>query len=194
MVQYFFIVVAPVFFSAAIYTILSILINVTDRSIAPLPPRVILWVFITCDVVATGVQVAGAALIGAAQSNRRDPTTANNILLGGLAFQVFTFLVFVVLLALFLARAARAGHLRGLRAFVASTCAASAAIYLRTCFRLAETAEGLQGGLSTREVYFGTLEFAPVVVAVFLFVAWHPGRCVPQRKRPGAKGPRDISP
>lgn len=52
-VQYFFIVVAPVFFSAAIYNILSIMINSVGRQYAPLPPKVILWIFITCDVVAT---------------------------------------------------------------------------------------------------------------------------------------------
>ena len=55
---------------------------------------------------------------------------------------------------------------------------ATALVYLRTCFRLAETAEGVFGNLSTHEVYFGCLEFAPVVIAVGLFNAWHPGRCV----------------
>lgn len=38
-VQYFFIVVAPVFFAAAIYTILSLLINATGRQYAPLKPK-----------------------------------------------------------------------------------------------------------------------------------------------------------
>jgi hypothetical protein len=47
---------------------------------------------------------------------------------------------------------------------------------LRTCFRLAETAEGLLATLSTHEVYFGCLEFAPIVIAVYLLVYWHPGR------------------
>jgi hypothetical protein len=90
-VQYFFIVVAPVFFSAAIYTVLSILINVLGRQYSPiLSPKAILWVFITCDVVATVVQILGAAMVGVAQSNSKDPTTANNILLGGLAFQAFS--------------------------------------------------------------------------------------------------------
>lgn len=195
-IQYFFIVVAPVMFSAAIYTILSILINVTSRDLAPMRPKLILWIFITCDVIATGVQVCGAALIGKSQSDRKDPTTANNILLGGLAFQVFTFAIFIVLFSIFLARASRAGYLRGLRGFVCSTSIASAMVYLRTVFRLAETAEGLQGSLSTKEVFFGTLEFAPVVVAVFLFVAWHPGRCIPRRQRitPVVKESRDVSP
>jgi len=34
-VQYFFIVVAPVFFAAGIYTVLSVLINTTGRQYAP---------------------------------------------------------------------------------------------------------------------------------------------------------------
>jgi hypothetical protein len=41
-------------------------------------------------------------------------------------------------------------------------------VYLRVCFRLAEMAEGLYGKLNTHEVYFGCLEFAPVVLAVWL--------------------------
>ena len=55
--RYFFIVVAPVFFSAAIYTILSIMITAVGKQYAPFPPKAILWIFIVCDVIATGVQV-----------------------------------------------------------------------------------------------------------------------------------------
>lgn len=181
MVQYFFIVVAPVFFSAAIYTIISVLINVVGREYAPMGPRLILAIFITSDVVATIVQVAGAALIGVAESNRRDPTTANNILLAGLAFQVFTFLVFIILLALFLWQSRKVTMMTVKRSFIIALVVATLAIYLRTCFRLAETAEGVMGYLSTHEIFFGCLEFAPVVVAVFLFNVWHPGRCIPRR-------------
>ncbi|EON69449.1 hypothetical protein W97_08709 [Coniosporium apollinis CBS 100218] len=180
-VQYFFIVVAPVFFSAAIYTIISVLISVVGREYAPMGPRLILAIFITSDVVATIVQVAGAALIGVAESNRRDPTTANNILLAGLAFQVFAFLVFIILLALFLWRSRKVTMMTVKRSFIIALVVATLAIYLRTCFRLAETAEGVMGYLSTHEVFFGCLEFAPVVVAVFLFNIWHPGRCIPRR-------------
>jgi hypothetical protein len=31
----------------------------------------------------------------------------------------------------------------------------------------------------THEVFFGYLEFAPIVLAVYLFNGWHPGRCSP---------------
>jgi hypothetical protein len=182
-VQYFFIVVAPVFFSAALYTVLSIVITVTGREHAPLPPKVILWIFITCDVVATVVQILGAALIGVAESNKKDPMTPNNILLAGLAFQAFSFLVFIVLFALFVYRARRAAFKVVRPGFYIAFSVAVILIYLRVCFRLAETAEGLYSTLNTHEVYFGCLEFAPVVVAVWVLVVWHPGRCVP-RSRP----------
>lgn len=178
-IQYFFIVVAPVFFSAAVYTVLTVLINRTRREYAPFRPKLMLWIFITCDVVATITQVAGAALIGAAASNGKDPTMANNILLAGLAFQVFSFFVFCVCLGITLFRA-RKIVLASLKAFTAALCLATFLIYVRTCFRLAETAEGLTSTLATHEVYFGCLEFAPIVIAVFVLAVWHPGKYLPR--------------
>ncbi|KAK3335213.1 RTA1 like protein-domain-containing protein [Cercophora scortea] len=177
-IQYFFIVVAPVCLAAGIYTILSALISRLGRQHSVLPPKVILWVFITSDVIATVCQIAGAALIGVKQTRREDPAVANNILLGGLAYQVFAMGIFIVLTGIFIVRSRAEIAQQRLGAFAAAFSAATLLIYLRTCFRLAETAEGLGGDLSTKEVFFGTLEFMPVVLAVLLFTVWHPGRCV----------------
>jgi hypothetical protein len=173
--QYFCIVVAPVFFSAAIYTVISVMIRIVGRQYAPLPPKLILWIFIVCDIVATVVQIAGAALVGTAYSDQKDPTTANNILLAGLAFQVFSFAVFILCFTLFLRRSSKVLG-RDLKTFSYAVMVAALAVYLRTCFRLAETAEGLLEYLSTHEVFFGCLEFLPIVVAVYLLIWWHPGR------------------
>ena len=46
---------------------------------------------------------------------------------------------------------------------------------VRTVFRLVETSEGVFGFLSTHEAFFGSLEFAPVVVAVGMLAIWSPG-------------------
>lgn len=128
------------------------------------------------------VQILGAALIGVTESNRKDPTTPNNILLAGLAFQAFTFLIFILLFVLFVVRARKAMFKVARKGFYAAFGAAVVLMYLRVCFRLAETADGLYGTLNTHEVYFGCLEFAPVVVAVWLSAIWHPGRCVPRSR------------
>ena len=185
-IQYFFIVVAPVFLSAAIYTTLTSLIALLGSSLSPLglPRKTIIAVFVTADVVATVVQVAGAALIGVAESNRKSPTTANNILLAGLAFQVFSFLLFLILLGIFIGNARKAAVSRGeggMMRFTAAVVGASLLVYLRTVFRLAETAEGIGGYASSHEAFFGALEFAPVVLAVAVLGWWHPGRLVGRR-------------
>lgn len=159
---------------------LSILIRTTPDGSrhAPLRPKLILWIFITCDVIATVIQIIGAALIGVAYSNRRDPTNPNNILLAGLVFQAVTFLVFLILLGLFIWRAKKVAFQVASKAFYASFWTSVLFVYLRICFRLAETAQGLEGELQSHEVYFGTLEFMPVIIALALLAVWHPGRCI----------------
>jgi hypothetical protein len=182
--QYFCIVVAPVFFSAAIYTLISVMINRVGREYSPLPPKLVLWVFIVCDAVATVIQITGAALVGTAYSNGKDPNTPNNILLAGLAFQVFSFALFIFVFLWFVAKAWSVFS-SGLKVFSIATFVATLAVYLRTCIRLAETAEGLLEFLSTHEVIFGCLEFAPIVVAVYIFVYWHPGRWLGSKRGEG---------
>lgn len=187
-IQYFFIVVAPVFLSAGIYTTITSLIALMGQGLSPLglSRKTILGVFVTADVLATVVQVAGAALIGVAQSNRKDPTTANNILLAGLVFQVFSFLVFLILLAIFIVNARKAAVSRGeggMMRFTAAVVGSSLLVYLRTIFRLAETAEGIGGYASSHEAFFGALEFAPVVLAVGILGWWQPGRLFGKRTR-----------
>ncbi|KAI9149462.1 chitinase [Paramyrothecium foliicola] len=181
--NYFFIVTAPVFLAAGIYTILSALIQRFGSKYAFLGPKIILWFFITSDAIATIVQVAGAALIGVRESNRQDPTDANNILLAGLAYQVFSMTVFVILVGSFLFRARAAVRSARLTVFAIVFSIATLMIYLRTIFRLAETAQGLNGYLQSIEIYFACLEFAPVALAVLLFAGWHPGRCVGAKVR-----------
>lgn len=185
-IQYFFIVVAPVFLSAGIYTTLTSLIALMGQNLSPLglSRKTIIAIFVTCDVVATIVQVAGAALIGSAESNRKSPTTANNILLAGLAFQVFSFLIFLILLAIFILNSRKAAVSRGeggMMRFTAAVVGSSLLVYLRTIFRLAETAEGVMGYASSHEAFFGALEFAPIVLAVGILGWWHPGRLVGRR-------------
>lgn len=217
-VQYFFIVVAPVLFSASIYAILSVLIARTGPQFSPLPPGSILWTFVISDILATVIQIVGSALIGVSESHRKDPTFANNILLGGLAVQVFSFLFFVLLYSAFLwqarsvlftMRKAPTVTLQSTRSylsesedrnptnkrsdtyplvplgFLVSLSIATLAVYMRTCYRLSETAQYNYGSRAhnVKEAYFGGLEFAPIIVCVYLLSLWHPGRCLAGSKR-----------
>lgn len=155
--NYFFIVTAPVIFAAGIYTVLSALISRLGNMYSFLRPAVILGFFISSDVISTIVQIAGARLVGVKESRRQDPTTANNILLAGLAYRVFAMSIFVLLMSTFQLRAHLAIKEHGLQVFRLSFSISTLVVYMRTIFRLIETAEGLGGKLSTREVYFAGL-------------------------------------
>ena len=203
-VQYFFIVTAPVFIAATIYVCLSRLINWSRQSEFNtarrkwLRPKLILWVFITADVIATVLQILGAALIGVGQSDRdyEKADRANNILLGGLAFQTGAFFIFFGLLIAFTISIYRDPQfgptLGGKRWFFVALWLASALVAIRTCFRLAETAEGIYGKLVNNEHYFIALEFVPIALAVILLAVGHPGRYLPNRQR--NKGQVEMAP
>jgi hypothetical protein len=78
------------------------MVNRVGREYGLLPPKVIICIFVTCDIIATVVQVTGSTLISAAESNRKDPNPGNHILIAGLSFQVFDFALFIAILATFL--------------------------------------------------------------------------------------------
>ncbi|KAK3612743.1 hypothetical protein LTR56_028261, partial [Elasticomyces elasticus] len=65
------------------------------------------------------------------------------------------------------------------KCFIGALVFATLMVYLRTCFRLTDTAKGLMNSLSTHEVYFGCLEFAPIVLAVYTLIWYHPGKWLP---------------
>ena len=194
-VQYFCIVTAPVFISASIYVCLSKLIawaqfeGFDAQKTRFLRPKPILWGFISCDVIATIAQIAGAALIGNAESNDKSPKVPNDILLGGLAFQTFAFTIFLALLGLFVVSLRQNTEFRASLAlkepFVLAIGSSSVLVYLRTIFRLAETSQGVFGYLSSHEVFFGTLEFSPIIIAVWIMAIWHPGRWLPKEAKLG---------
>jgi hypothetical protein len=53
--------------------------------------------FHNSDVVTTVIQILGTALIRNTENKNKDPILRNNILLGGLAIQVFNFFIFVII-------------------------------------------------------------------------------------------------
>jgi hypothetical protein len=190
--QYFCITCAPVFISAGIYIYLTKFTRWAIDSGFPsramvrfgLTPSRLLWIFISADLICTALQVTGASLIGNRASKQRDTSKVNRILIAGLAAQVASFILFLTIMATFIVTCSRyARENEDLRAKWMSKRLASLSIFvaallvfLRTVFRLVESAEGVFGYLSSHEVFFGCLEFVPIVLSLFILSGWHPGR------------------
>ncbi len=111
-------------------------------------------------------------------SKHKDPTTANNVLIAGLALQSVAFIIFLGLYLKFIVGLLGNDLIYKKLPFIHAPGAASILVLLRTIFRLAETGQGVFGYLSSHEALFGTLQFAPISVSVLLLSIWHPGRCL----------------
>lgn len=175
---------APVFFSAAQYLCLSILLQ-KHRSwskLLPLSGKAIVKTFVIADVLTIILQIVGAALIGVAESNLAEgmqppltPEQANDILRAGLAIQVFFITIFLSLLILLIVRLMRSGTYKETvqswreKVILIILIGSTFFIYLRTVYRLAEAAAGVESGPTLNQPLFAALETVPVFIAV---VAW----------------------
>ncbi|KAM0751598.1 hypothetical protein T439DRAFT_324786 [Meredithblackwellia eburnea MCA 4105] len=189
-IQYFMIVCAPVFFAAALYLSLGLIVNSTlkGEQLLPVSAKLIVPLFLSVDVICTVLQVTGAALIGASESaaadNRHFAITsaqANDILLSGLAVQVVAFFCFLVVLFITLGRVRHHALETGSTHVIIPLILlffTSLFVFLRTTFRLAETAQGLFSFASTHEVLFGVLELFPIVLVIFTWGIWPIGEWV----------------
>ena len=136
-------------------------------------------------------------MIGSDEHVQKDPSTANNILLAGLAIQVFSFAVFLTLLCGSIWRVRRLAektswaYTSSAQALLLALFLASVLIEVRTIFRLVETAQGVFGYLSSHEAFFGSLEYLPVILAVTLRNIFHPGRLLrlPSKKHQARAAP-----
>ncbi|GAA5940891.1 hypothetical protein JCM1841_000418, partial [Sporobolomyces salmonicolor] len=94
-VQYTFVVLAPVAFQAAFYVGLSQALwrlDCTGRSLLHFDPRILVWTMVVFDVICTVVQIVGATLTGVAEAAQNgslgiSSLQANDILLAGLSVQ-----------------------------------------------------------------------------------------------------------
>ncbi|GAA5938245.1 uncharacterized protein JCM15063_000680 [Sporobolomyces koalae] len=191
-VQYFFVVVAPIAFQAALYVALASAIRQlaskgNEQSLLGFDPKWMVRGMIIADVVTTLVQVAGAALIGTAESNlvrgKRSsisPGQANKILLAGLALQTAAFLIFITLLAIAVTRSHQSIERSRIPLRLSILLSTSAfLLLLRTTFRLSECASGIFSFASTNEGLFAGLEFTPVVLTCFVWIVFPLEACLP---------------
>lgn len=173
------------------------------HTFAPLgfKPRTLLWIFVGLDATFTVLQIGGAAGtgnclhhgqlqltpssgIGVKTSKQKDPATVNDILIAGLAAQLVSFMLFLtVLISLYIRLSQVASHSSEAAALWREKSTTSLVIILacfllliRTAFRLAESAQGVFGYLSSHEAFFIALEMVPILVALALLIFKHPGK------------------
>ncbi|KAK1974116.1 parasitic phase-specific protein PSP-1 [Colletotrichum cereale] len=199
LVQIICITVAPVFFSAAIYVLLSQTINFLDRSISRFPPRLFYWTFIPLDIFSLVLQALGGAL-SSVSTTRAAVDRGVNISLAGLVLQVAALLVFCCLFADYMITYTRSKTRppmsQRLRLYLLFLGLSTLLILLRCIYRIVELHEGYFSHWFRDQALYIALESAVMVLAVFSLSIGHPGFLFTQKEgqESSTKDPRDTIP
>lgn len=95
LLQFVCLTVAPAFIMAGIYFLFGQNVVIYGRAFSPLPPMWYSYLFIGCDVVSLIIQAIGGAMASAATSDHQDTLTGTNVMIVGIAFQVFAMSIFL---------------------------------------------------------------------------------------------------
>ncbi|PRP79036.1 RTA1 domain protein [Planoprotostelium fungivorum] len=178
-------VIAPVFYSAAIYLMLGKVMSLTNPEYSRLRPKLYSIVFITCDVIALVVQAIGGGMAATA-IDLEGADLGARIMLGGIVFQLVSmtlFVIFAVDFSIKLLAAMKAGacdsspqQKRDLKRIAVPVIISSIALYVRGVYRVIELSEGWNGPIISTESYFVILDGLMMVIAQGVFNIVHPAR------------------
>ncbi|KAG6022639.1 hypothetical protein E4U41_002216, partial [Claviceps citrina] len=112
MVQICFLTIGPAFMAAGCYLCLKRIVTAFGAESSRLRPEWYTWIFIPCDIISLVLQATGGALASIAVQDHESPDDGSNIMLAGLAFQVFTGMAFITASLDFALRLRRRHRLR----------------------------------------------------------------------------------
>lgn len=178
LLQIIMITIAPVFFSAAIYVLLSQVINFVDPSVSRFSPKYFYWIFIPSDIISLILQAVGGA-VSVVSTAQEDVKTGEDISIAGLVFQVVTLLCFVALFIDYVFKAskspARYRLTKPILTFLFFLFLSTIFILIRCGYRIAELNGGYFSAIFRDEGLYIALESCMMCIAVLLLNAGHPG-------------------
>ncbi|RVD87884.1 uncharacterized protein DFL_002087 [Arthrobotrys flagrans] len=178
---------APTFFAAGIYLCLTRIVIAYGAGISRVQPKVYTYFFVICDIVSLVIQAPGGAISSVSASQGKPPILGAYIGLSGICFQVLALSIWLGLGVEFAFRCKKVGigawdpkydMLRTswrFKAFLVALGIATAALYVRSVYRIAELSGGYTGHLAKDELAFCILEAVMIAVLSLVTAAFHPG-------------------
>lgn len=190
--QSIFLLLAPILFAATLYMTLGRVIRSADVGggaprMSMLPARWVTRVFVTADVVSFFIQAGGAGLLVQAKSTSATKT-GQNIIVGGLVFQLVAFALFIVSGVVFNIRfnnnkydtrvANQSIPIQGILNMMYIT---SILIMIRNIVRAAEYAMGQDSYLLTNEWTIYVLDGSLMLFVMIAFAVKYPSQLLQKK-------------
>ncbi|CAF1044396.1 unnamed protein product [Adineta ricciae] len=173
-------IIAPSFFSAALYVAFGQIIHILGRQYSLLPPLWYTIIFVIADVISLIVQAVGGGQAADAARTNADTTNGTNIMVAGICFQMFSMSIYVILVIIYIIRLlkAKVELTRDMKIFLSSISLVTLMIFIRCIYRTIELSAGWTGYIITHEVYFACLDGLPMIIALITFNIFHPGQYI----------------
>jgi len=184
--------IAPAFMAGGIYLCLRRIVYAFGPENSRISPEAYTRIFIPCDLMSLLLQAAGGGIASAASHSNKSPTLGDNIMVAGLAFQVFTLLIFMILCIDFALRTkkryaalgssaldqnplfVKMRHSLQFKGFLVTLILATICIFWRSVYRVVELGEGWTGHLIREQWLFVGFEGVMVIVACLALNAFNP--------------------
>ncbi|KAG7896389.1 hypothetical protein KL908_000903 [Ogataea polymorpha] len=182
---------APCFIMAGIYYTIGEMTIIMGQMYSLLKPMQYSLIFIMCDITALVLQAIGGGVASNALSLFESTRGGADIMVGGLAFQVFSIALFQFFWYIFLFRCYRSYRKHGDDSFdpqyasvrkrqvflvyIGFISLAVIFVFIRSIYRLIELAQGFSGHLAVTEIYFFILEALMMALAICLMLITYPG-------------------
>ncbi|CAI6089140.1 unnamed protein product, partial [Clonostachys chloroleuca] len=149
----------PTFLSSSLYLGISALQRWYQTTcFSPVGPKLFATLFILGDFICLAFIGVGGSLAAIYS----DQPIGVNLMIVGLATQVLFTAIFCILLSIFYRSTRRTLAADPKRWFVLGAAIASACLFLRSCWRVAELSDGFNGPLASKEGIFIALDSIPI--------------------------------
>ncbi|KAG2141757.1 RTA1-like protein [Suillus bovinus] len=191
--EYLMIVLSPCFFIAANYVLFGRLVReIGCVHQVLLPVRRFTLTFVLSDVTTFLVQAVGASITTSTVYN--SALLGLHVFLAGLVLQLASFIFFCAIYARFIykvhaepaiwMRDSKQHWNSDWRTLAAAMVVSCIGILIRSCYRVAEIAQGFHGSLASSETAFYLGDTLPIFVAILIYVPFWPGMFITARLAP----------
>ncbi|KAK4698985.1 hypothetical protein P7C70_g7284, partial [Phenoliferia sp. Uapishka_3] len=174
-------IIAPSFYSAALYVLLGVIISIVAPGKSFLSSKMFKIIFIVADIFSLVLQGAGGGIAATANTDS-EGNAGSNTMLAGIIIQLFVMLVYVTYGLLWARRSrdelAHSGS--NIRQLLFGMLLCSIMIIIRGAYRTAELSHGFNSSLAENQLTF-LLDAIPISIATLAINVWHPNRLLPSR-------------
>lgn len=190
-------ILSPAFISAVNYVALQNVMDVYGSKWSRIPRKWYVLGFCAGDFCSLVVQAVGGAL--SAEAETEDAVNlGKSIMIAGVSIQVAVTAPFLLLYLDYNLRRLREWSKAGIpkherpypkvEIFNGVIGISTLFVLIRCIYRIVEMADGWVGYLATTEVYFDVLDALMIVIAIGVFIPFHPGWYLPKDIKRGAMG------